>query len=174
MGLLSVAIWLPIVLGGLLLAVGRDENAGAVRWMALAAAVLSFLVTIPLVTGFDVAATGMQFVEILPWIERFNVRYHLGIDGLSVWFVLLTAFITIMVVIAAWEVVQERVALYMGAFLILSGLMVGVFSALDGLLFYIFFKRRSFRCTSSSVCGAVPGASTRPSSSFSTHSWARC
>ena len=140
MGLLSVAIWLPIVLGGLLLAVGRDENAGAVRWMALAAAVLSFLVTIPLVTGFDVAATGMQFVEILPWIERFNVRYHLGIDGLSVWFVLLTAFITIMVVIAAWEVVQERVALYMGAFLILSGLMVGVFSALDGLLFYIFFE----------------------------------
>ena len=140
MGLLSVAIWLPIVLGGLLLAVGRDENAGAVRWMALAAAVLSFLVTIPLVTGFDETATGMQFVEILPWIERFNVRYHLGIDGLSVWFVLLTAFITIIVVIAAWEVVQEHVALYMGAFLILSGLMVGVFSALDGLLFYIFFE----------------------------------
>jgi NADH-quinone oxidoreductase subunit M len=140
MGLLSVAIWLPIVLGTLLLAVGRDENAGAVRWMALAAAVLSFLVTIPLVTGFDVAATGMQFVENLPWVERFNVRYHLGIDGLSVWFILLTAFITIIVLIAAWEVVQERVAMYMGAFLILSGLMVGVFSALDGLLFYVFFE----------------------------------
>ncbi len=140
MGLLSVAIWLPIVLGGLLLAVGRDENAKVVRWMALAAAVLSFLVTIPLVTGFDTAATGMQFVENLPWIDRFNVRYHLGLDGLSVWFVLLTAFITIIVVIAAWEVIEERVALYMGAFLILSGLMVGVFSAMDGLLFYIFFE----------------------------------
>ena len=140
MGLLSVAIWLPIVLGTILLAVGRDEQANAVRWMALAAAVLSFGVTIPLITGFDTAATGMQFVENLPWIDRFNVRYHLGLDGLSVWFVLLTAFITIIVVIAAWEVIEERVALYMGAFLILSGLMVGVFSALDGLLFYVFFE----------------------------------
>ena len=140
MGLLSVAIWLPIVLGSLLLAVGRDENAVVVRWMALAAAVLSFFVTIPLITGFDTAATGMQFVENLPWVDRFNVRYHLGVDGLSVWFVLLTAFITIVVVIAAWEVIQERVAMYMGAFLILSGLMVGVFSALDGLLFYVFFE----------------------------------
>jgi NADH-quinone oxidoreductase subunit M len=140
MGLLSVAIWLPILLGSLLLLVGRDEQAGAVRWLALAAAMLSFLVTLPLVTGFDVAATGMQFVENLPWIDRFNVRYHLGVDGLSVWFILLTAFITIIVVIAAWEVIEDRVALYMGAFLILSGLMVGVFSALDGLLFYIFFE----------------------------------
>ncbi|MBM3388027.1 MAG: NADH-quinone oxidoreductase subunit M [Betaproteobacteria bacterium] len=140
MGLLSVAIWLPIVLGSLLLAVGRDEHAGAVRWLALAAAVLSFLVTIPLVVGFDTAAVGMQFVENLPWIDRFNVRYHLGIDGLSVWFILLTAFITIIVVIAAWEIIEDRVAMYMGAFLILSGLMVGVFSALDGLLFYIFFE----------------------------------
>ncbi|MFM8929653.1 MAG: NADH-quinone oxidoreductase subunit M [Betaproteobacteria bacterium] len=140
MGLLSVAIWLPIVLGSLLLVIGRDEHAGVVRWLALAAAVLSFLVTIPLITGFDTAAVGMQFVENLPWIDRFNVRYHLGVDGLSVWFILLTAFITIVVVIAAWEVIEDRVALYMGAFLILSGLMVGVFSALDGLLFYIFFE----------------------------------
>jgi NADH-quinone oxidoreductase subunit M len=140
MGLLSVAIWLPIVLGSLLLVVGRDEHAGVVRWLALVAAVLSFLVTIPLITGFDTAAVGMQFVENLPWIDRFNVRYHLGVDGLSVWFILLTAFITIVVVIAAWEVIEDRVALYMGAFLILSGLMVGVFSALDGLLFYIFFE----------------------------------
>ena len=140
MGLLSVAIWLPILLGSLLVVVGRDEHAGVVRWLALAAAALSFLVTIPLVTGFDVAATGMQFVENLSWIDRFNVRYHLGVDGLSVWFILLTAFITIIVVIAAWEVIEDRVALYMGAFLILSGLMVGVFSALDGLLFYVFFE----------------------------------
>ena len=82
----------------------------------------------------------MQFVEKLPWIERFNVHYHLGVDGISVWFVLLTAFITVIVVIAGWEVITERVNQYMGAFLILSGLMVGVFCALDGLLFYVFFE----------------------------------
>jgi NADH-quinone oxidoreductase subunit M len=103
-------------------------------------AVLSFLVTIPLITGFDTGTAALQFSENLPWIERFNVRYHLGVDGISVWFVLLTAFITIIVVVAGWEVITERVAQYMGAFLILSGLMVGVFSAADGLLFYVFFE----------------------------------
>ncbi len=133
MGLLSVAIWLPVLVGVLLLAVGRDEHSRVVRWMALAGALLSLLVTIPLITGFDVNATGMQFVENLPWVERFNVRYHLGVDGLSVWFILLTAFITVIVVIAAWEVIEDRVGMYMGSFLILSGLMVGVFSALDGI-----------------------------------------
>jgi NADH-quinone oxidoreductase subunit M len=140
MGLLSVSIWLPILAGTLLLAIGRDENAHAVRWLALVAAIASFLVTIPLVTGFDVASAAMQFEEKLPWIERFKVHYHLGVDGISVWFVLLTAFITVIVVISAWEVITERVHQYMGAFLILSGLMVGVFSALDGLLFYVFFE----------------------------------
>ncbi len=140
MGLLSVAIWLPVLVGVLLLAVGRDEHSRVVRWMALAGALLSLLVTIPLITGFDVNATGMQFVENLPWVERFNVRYHLGVDGLSVWFILLTAFITVIVVIAAWEVIEDRVGMYMGSFLILSGLMVGVFSALDGILFYVFFE----------------------------------
>ncbi len=140
MGLLSVSIWLPILAGALLLASGRDENAQAVRWMALLAAIASFLVTIPLVSGFDVASATMQFEENLPWIERFKVNYHLGVDGISVWFVLLTAFITIIVIVSAWEVITERVHQYMGAFLILSGLMVGVFSALDGLLFYVFFE----------------------------------
>jgi len=140
MGLLSVSIWLPILAGTVLLAIGRDENAQAVRWLALVAAVASFLVTIPLVTGFDLASAAMQFEEKLPWIERFKVNYHLGVDGISVWFVLLTAFITIIVVISAWEVITERVHQYMGAFLILSGLMVGVFCALDGLLFYVFFE----------------------------------
>jgi NADH-quinone oxidoreductase subunit M len=140
MGLLSVSIWLPILSGALLLAAGRDDNAHAVRWLALVAAVASFLVTLPLIARFDVASAAMQFEENLPWIERFKVNYHLGVDGISVWFVLLTAFITIIVVIAAWEVITERVHQYMGAFLILSGLMVGVFSALDGLLFYVFFE----------------------------------
>jgi NADH-quinone oxidoreductase subunit M len=140
MGLLSVSIWLPILAGTVLLAVGRDENAQAVRWLALVAAIASFLVTIPLITGFDVASAAMQFEEKLPWIDRFKVNYHLGVDGISVWFVLLTSFITIVVVISAWEVITERVHQYMGAFLILSGLMVGVFCALDGLLFYVFFE----------------------------------
>ena len=140
MGLLSVAIWLPVAVGALLLAAGRDEHAKVVRWVALLGALAAFLVTIPLATGFDVTTSGMQFVEKLPWIDRFNVHYHLGVDGISVWFVLLTAFITIIVVIAGWEVITERVNQYMGAFLILSGLVVGVFSALDGLLFYVFFE----------------------------------
>jgi NADH-quinone oxidoreductase subunit M len=140
MGLLSVSIWLPIAVGALLLAIGRDENAQAVRWMALLGSIASFLVTLPLVGRFDVASAAMQFEERLPWIERFKVHYHLGVDGISVWFVLLTAFITVVVVISAWEVITERVHQYMGAFLILSGLMVGVFAALDGLLFYVFFE----------------------------------
>ena len=140
MGLLSIAIWLPIAFGALLLALGSDQRAGVVRALALVGAVTSFLVTVPLVTGFSNSTSGMQFVEKLPWIDRFNVNYHLGLDGLSLWFVPLTAFITIIVVIAAWEVITERVGQYMGAFLILSGLLVGVFSALDGLLFYVFFE----------------------------------
>lgn len=140
MGLLSFAIWLPVAFGTLLLAVGRDQNANVVRGIALAGAVLSLVVTLPLITGFDVTTAKMQFVEKLPWIERFNVHYHLGVDGLSMWFVPLTAFITVIVIIAGWQVIEERVAQYNGAFLILSGLMVGVFSALDGLLFYVFFE----------------------------------
>jgi NADH-quinone oxidoreductase subunit M len=140
MGLLSLSIWLPIVAGGLLLALGREENAKAVRWFALIAAIVSFLVTLPLIGSFDPSLATMQFQENLPWIERFNVRYHLGVDGISVWFVLLTAFITVIVVVAGWEVITERAHQYMGAFLILSGLMVGVFAAVDGMLFYVFFE----------------------------------
>jgi NADH-quinone oxidoreductase subunit M len=140
MGLLSAAIWLPIAAGVLLLALGRDEQAGAVRWVALLGALASFLVTLPLIAGFDSSTAAMQFQEVLPWIGRFNVRYHLGVDGLSLWFVPLTAFITVVVVISAWEVITVRINQYMGAFLILSGLMVGVFCALDGLLFYVFFE----------------------------------
>ena len=140
MGLLSLAIWLPVGFGVLLLAVGRDQNASVVRALALVGAVVSFLITVPLTTGFDNSTAAMQFVEKLPWIDRFNVKYHVGIDGLSLWFVPLTAFITVIVVLAGWESVQQRVAQYMGAFLILSGLMIGVFCALDGMLFYVFFE----------------------------------
>ena len=137
---LSLSIWIPIVSGLVLLAIGRDDRAPMIRWLALLAAVVSFVVTIPLYTGFDHASAAMQFVEKAPWIERFAVNYALGVDGIAVWFVLLTAFITIIVVIAAWEVVEKNVAGYMAAFLVLSGLMVGVFSATDGLLFYVFFE----------------------------------
>src|SRR4029079_4199665 len=140
MPLLSIAIWLPIVSGALLLAFGRDDRADAVRWAALIAAIASFLVTIPLVTGFNLGTAAMQFAEKHGWIARFNVWYTLGVDGLSVWFVLLTAFITVIVVVSAWKVIEERVHQYMGAFLILSGLLVGVFCAMDGLLFYVFFE----------------------------------
>ena len=140
MGLLSLAIWTPILFGVILLAFGRDEHAKVVRWIALIGSVVSLAVTLPLFNHFDVSTSALQFVEKSMWIERFNVFYHLGVDGLSLWFVLLTAFITVIVVIAGWEVITERVNQYMGAFLILSGLMIGVFSAVDGMLFYVFFE----------------------------------
>ena len=140
MGLLSLAIWMPIVFGVVLLALGRDEHAGVVRWVALVGALASFLVTLPLYNSFQLGTAAMQFVEVAPWIGRFNVNYHLGVDGISLWFVLLTAFMNLVVIIAGWEVITKRVNQYMGAFLILSGLMIGVFCALDGLLFYVFFE----------------------------------
>ena len=140
MGLLSLAIWMPIAFGVVLLALGRDEQAGVVRWLALIGALASFLITLPLYANFRLDTAAMQFVEHRVWFDRFNVNYHLGVDGISLWFVLLTAFITVIVVIAGWEVITRRVNQYMGAFLILSGLMIGVFTALDGMLFYVFFE----------------------------------
>jgi NADH-quinone oxidoreductase subunit M len=138
--LLSLAIWCPIAFGLFVLAFGRDENPTLVRAVSLIGSLVSFLVTLPLATQFDKTTHGMQFIEKAAWIDRFNVNYSLGIDGISLWFVLLTAFITVIVVIAGWEVIEKRVAQYMGAFLILSGVMIGVFCALDGLLFYVFFE----------------------------------
>ena len=140
MGLLSLAIWTPIFFGAVLLAIGRNDLANVVRWIALIGALVSLAVTIPLYDGFQLGTAAMQFVEKSAWIDRFHVHYHLGVDGISLWLVLLTAFITVIVVLAGWEVITERVNQYMGAFLILSGLMIGVFSALDGMLFYVFFE----------------------------------
>ncbi|MEI6836940.1 MAG: NADH-quinone oxidoreductase subunit M [Alcaligenaceae bacterium] len=137
---LTFAIFVPIVCGLIILAVGSDDRPAMTRNLSLIGAILSFLVTIPLYTGFDSATAAMQFVEKSPWIPAFAVMYHLGVDGISLWFVLLTAFITIVVVLAGWEVITSRIAQYMAAFLILSGLMIGVFVAMDGLLFYIFFE----------------------------------
>ncbi len=138
--ILSAAIWIPILFGLALLAFGNDRNAATVRIVALAGALLGLLATVPLFTAFDNSTAAMQFVEQAGWIDALSARYHLGVDGLSVWFVLLTAIVTVFVVVAGWEVIEGRVAQYMASFLILSGLLIGVFAALDGLLFYVFFE----------------------------------
>jgi len=137
---LTLAIFVPIVAGLLVLALGRDDRPNRTRFIALIGSIVAFLITIPLYTGFDPNTAQMQFVEFAPWIETYAVNYHLGVDGLSMWFVLLTAFITVIVVIAGWDSVTARLPQYYGAFLILSGLMIGVFAAVDGLLFYVFFE----------------------------------
>src|SRR6266700_2349717 len=137
---LSLAVWVPIVAGLAVLATGSDRNARQARIIALIGAVLGFVVTIPLVAGFDTGTSAMQFAEKTPWIERFNVNYHLGVDGISVLFILLNSFITVLVVIAGWEVIRDKVAQYMAAFLVMSGLLNGSFAALDAVLFYVFFE----------------------------------
>jgi NADH-quinone oxidoreductase subunit M len=138
--LLSVVIWLPILAGIVVLFTGDDRNAPLARLLALVGAIGGFLVAIPLYTHLDRAQTGFQFEELVPWIERFNVNYHLGVDGISTPLILLNCFTTVLVVLAGWQVIQTRVAQYMASFLVLSGVMNGVFSALDGLLFYVFFE----------------------------------
>ncbi len=138
--LLSLAIWVPIAAGVLVLATGNDRNAAMARTLAFVGALFGFLVTIPLYAGFNVQSAGMQFVELSPWIAQFNVNYHLGVDGISVLFILLNSFITVLVVIAGWTVIENRVAQYFASFLMLSGIMNGVFAALDGVLFYVFFE----------------------------------
>jgi NADH-quinone oxidoreductase subunit M len=140
MGLLSLAIWVPIAAAALVLATGGDRHAPLQRAVALLGALAGFLVTIPLYTGFDASSSGMQFVELVPWIAQFNVNYHLGVDGISVLFVLLNSFVTVLVVIAGWRVIENRVAQYYASFLVLSGVMNGVFAALDAVLFYVFFE----------------------------------
>jgi len=136
--LLSLAIWIPILGAFVVFAAGNEKKLA--RWAALAVAIAGFLVTLPLYLNFDVTQAGMQFVEQRPWIPRFNIEYFLGVDGISMLFILLNSFITIIVVIAAWEVIEDKVAQYMGAFLIMSGLMNGIFSSLDAVLFYVFFE----------------------------------
>src|SRR5260370_816731 len=137
--LLSAAIWIPILAGVLVLWAG-EQRPLLLRWLALVGAIAGFAVTVPLWTHFDAGTSAMQFVELRPWIQRFNISYHLGVDGISLLFVLLNSFITILVVIAGWTVIETRVAQYYAAFLIMSGLLNGVFSALDAVLFYVFFE----------------------------------
>jgi len=138
--LLSLAIWVPILAGLVVLATGSDRNAPLARALSLIGAVAGLLVTIPLYTGFDLQTPAMQFVELKPWIPRFNVSYHLGVDGISMPFVILNSFITVTVVLAGWQVIDSKVAQYNAGFLIMSGLLNGIFAALDGVLFYVFFE----------------------------------
>jgi NADH-quinone oxidoreductase subunit M len=137
---LSLVIWLPILAAVAVLLTGADKNAALARWIALVGSLAGFLVALPLWTGFDRSLPGMQFVEIVPWIDTLNINYHLGIDGISLLLILLNCFTTLVVVIAGWQVIQVRVSQYMAAFLLLSGMMNGVFSALDAALFYVFFE----------------------------------
>jgi NADH-quinone oxidoreductase subunit M len=136
--LLSLAIWIPIVAGVAVLLCGQNRQQA--RWLALISAVVGFLITLPLYTGFNPAEGGLQFVEKIDWISRFKLQYFLGIDGISVWFILLNSFTTILVVWAGWEVIEESPNQYFGAFLIMSGLINGAFCAMDGILFYVFFE----------------------------------
>ncbi len=138
--LLSVAIWLPIIFGLLVLATGNDRNAPLARVIALVGSVLGFLVTIPLYVNFDKMTSVMQFVEFHDWVTHFNIHYHLGVDGISVLFILLNSFFTPLVVIAGWKVIEKRVAQYLAAFLVMSGLVNGVFASLDAVLFYVFWE----------------------------------
>ncbi len=138
--LLSLAVWVPIIAGVLVLATGSDRNAPLARWLALIGSVLGFAVTIPLYTQFDALTANMQFVELARWIPAFNIHYHLGVDGIAMPFILLNSFTTVLVVIAGWQVIQSKPAQYMAAFLIMSGLINGVFAAMDAVLFYVFFE----------------------------------
>ena len=136
---LSLVIWLPVIGGLAVLASGRFKRLD-VRWLALAFSVLVFAISIPLYTGFDITTASMQFVEKLPWIAAYHVNYYLGVDGISMPLILLTTFTTILVVIAGWRVIEYKLPQYLAAFLIMEGLMNGVFSALNGVLFYLFWE----------------------------------
>jgi NADH-quinone oxidoreductase subunit M len=137
--LLSLMIWLPIAAGILVLLLG-DRGIVAGRWLALAASLATLLLAVPLVSGFDTGTAAMQFPEKLAWIPRFHAYYALGVDGISVPLIVLTAFMTVPVVIAGWTVIESRPAQYYAAFLIMEGLMIGVFAATDALLFYFFWE----------------------------------
>lgn len=138
--LLSILIWLPIFGGVSVLFFSRPEQASTARWVSLGISLLVLALSIPLWTGFDSTTAAMQFVEKADWIPRFNIQYHLGVDGIAMPLILLTTLLTLIVVIAGWEVIQKRVPQYFAAFLIMEGVMIGVFAAQDALLFYLFWE----------------------------------
>jgi NADH-quinone oxidoreductase subunit M len=138
--LLSLAIWIPIIGGLAVMTTSRDQRANTARMLALIVALAGFAVTVPLYVGFDASTSALQFVEKFSWISRYNINYYLGVDGISMWFVMLNSFITIFVVVAGWVVVDQKPAQYYAAFLIMSGLINGAFAAADAALFYVFFE----------------------------------
>jgi NADH-quinone oxidoreductase subunit M len=138
--LLSLVIWVPIVGGLLVLLTGSGRSGLEAKVLALLTALLTFALSIPLYSGFDTTSSQMQFVELAPWIASFNINYHLGVDGISMPLILLTSFTTVLVVIAGWDVIKYKPAQYMASFLIMEGLMIGVFAALDAMLFYVFWE----------------------------------
>ncbi len=137
--ILSLTIWLPII-GGILVLASGDKVPHATRWTALIVAILTFVVSLALYSGFDITTAEMQFVERTPWIALFNIEYYLAVDGISMPLIILTTFISIFVIIAGWDVIKYKPSHYMAAFLIMEGVMVGVFSALDAMLFYVFWE----------------------------------
>ncbi|MBT3047759.1 MAG: NADH-quinone oxidoreductase subunit M [Candidatus Thiodiazotropha sp.] len=137
--ILSLTVWIPII-GGLMVLASGDRESNATKWTALIIAVLTFIVSLPLWFAFDSTTSAMQFVERVPWIPSFDVEYYMGVDGISMPLIILTTFITPLVVIAGWEVIKYRPSQYMAAFLIMEGVMVGVFSALDAMLFYVYWE----------------------------------
>ncbi|MFO0214605.1 MAG: NADH-quinone oxidoreductase subunit M, partial [Burkholderiales bacterium] len=138
--ILSLTIWVPIIAGILVLFLNQESQKPVARAVALVGSILGLLVAIPLWVGFDNASAAMQFVERAVWIPRYNIHYALGVDGISMLFVLLNSFTTILVIAASWEVIQEKVSQYLASFLIMSGLINGVFAATDAILFYLFFE----------------------------------
>jgi len=137
--LLSILVWLPMVGAALALAAGNSRPAQA-RMIALITALATFALSVPLVLGYDIASQAMQMVEKHPWIPALGSSYHLGVDGISVALIVLTSFTTVLVLLGAWDAIEERVSQYVAAFLVLEGLMIGVFVAMDALLFYVFFE----------------------------------
>ncbi|MES9946405.1 MAG: NADH-quinone oxidoreductase subunit M [gamma proteobacterium symbiont of Ctena orbiculata] len=137
--ILTLTVWLPII-GGLMVLASGDRETNATKWTALIVAILTFIVSLPLWFAFDSSTSAMQFVERVPWVPSFDIEYYMGVDGISMPLIILTTFITPLVVIAGWEVIKYRPSQYMAAFLIMEGVMVGVFSALDAMLFYVFWE----------------------------------
>ncbi|MES1987466.1 MAG: proton-conducting transporter membrane subunit, partial [Pseudomonadota bacterium] len=138
--ILSFSIWVPVLAGIAVLFTSNDNKPVTTRWVALIGGLTAFLITIPLYTHFNFADGGFQFQEGFNWIPAFHINYHLGVDGIAIPLILLTSFTTVIVIISAWQVIEKRVAQYMASFLIMSGLMIGVFSALDAILYYVFWE----------------------------------
>ena len=138
--LLSIVIWLPIFGGFLVLFAGGESRIEIARTLSIGIALATFILSLPLYIGFDATTPSMQFVERSVWIETFNIEYYLGIDGISMPLIILTTFVSIVVVIAGWTAGNGRFSQYMAAFLILEGVMIGVFSSLDAILFYVFWE----------------------------------